>query len=63
MADNAATTASAAANLNVTNELNISFENLSYNAKVGFFKRREFTLNTNVIYIYCAFFFVHYTQF
>jgi hypothetical protein len=43
MMDNPTTAASASATLNVTKEMNISFENLSYNAKVGFFKRREFT--------------------
>lgn len=37
-----ATTSDNAANLNVARELNISFENLSYNAKRGLFKRSEF---------------------
>jgi hypothetical protein len=38
MADNAPSATTATIN---TKELNISFENLSYNAKVGLFKRRK----------------------
>lgn len=35
--------ATTSSQLNVTRELNISFENLSYSAKVGLFKRRKLT--------------------
>jgi hypothetical protein len=46
-----ATTSDKAGTLNVSGELNISFENLCYNAKAGFFKRCEFaTTSTIVIY-------------
>jgi hypothetical protein len=44
-----ASTSDKTGTLNISRELNISFEDLSYNAKAGIFKRRE-CLPTIVIY-------------